>query len=341
MKLRTCLILVLVSAGCGPGDNGTTSTNQDAPQPARRRAHADAHKPEKTTAEDQPTVDPWDALPEPKIDIQGGWLRVEAVQTGDAWGWRLNGKAVGIEAIKEAVGKYASVVNLTEGMTGLNEQAISDNVVVFSAPPAASSRQFLQLIELGAIARIWRFVAELAPSGEAVHRMWSYLPVDDGTDLRFVPPPEQEPEKETTFPKDEDGVAESPPSEWLPLLNLSVRAASTDVLVFSTAVDGTDPKECAGTRFKRAEIADAWSKDRYRELRKSLAKALLARQKAGSSTMDAIEIYSKLKNEYVPWGAVFLAMDAVDLANNAPGRGSLPKLFVTHKFIDARGAYGD
>ena len=128
--------------------------------------------------------------------------------------------------------------------------------------------------------------------------------------------------------------------------NLSELGASASVL---GVIGDDEPGEKLRSLLTDADIdtqalvTNGWNETLYRDTRKQLALGLLTRQGTGKQALDTVEISPmgdiSAGGPYAPWSALFLAMDAADLANNAPNRGDTPKLFTSFRFTDALGNF--
>jgi hypothetical protein len=352
------LVLLAVSACGRVGGENSVAPAKSSPHPnAAQTSVNQAPRPvSQNQAKPQPD-DPWKDVPEPEVNPDDKWLWIDAVRAGDTWQLEVYGRRIqpNSKELRNILVEYASRVDPAAELAGISKEGIreglSENPVVFCAPPEASSQLFLSVIETCAHARIWRFVVECSPADVRPRQLWHCLPVDD---YLSPPPPEMKPEIETESPKDDGAEPEAPGAApegelleeegWKPRprIDLALVFAEDGTCRFRTRINGKQGKLHIATKFMPADLTEGrWNDALYLKLRKAMAIGLRSRQGQGRDAISQVDVASKSGKQYIPWGALFLAMDAAELANNAPERGDRPKLFVTHRFTDALGRYGD
>jgi hypothetical protein len=308
----------LLLAACGSGNNGP-KVNQYA---GGANAGGDNTTP---AGEDNPDN-------EPDVATNDKWLRVEATGEGDRFKWQIDGKDVSAEKLGKQLESYAAETNELNGMPGPNQDDISSNPVVFASGPKTSSRAFCAFIEKLVMARTYRFVVELNTPGQPARRIWQQLPVDRG--LRAA---------------DENGHDGLPdPADFARAytdyklhLNAYVRAGNSRFEIHKGGQKRVPVSEAA---FKITDLLkDGWNNEVYTKAREKLAAALMTAQGTGKNAKDWVEICpledAVQGGKYAPWSVLFMAMDAVDLANNDPDRGNRPRLFTSFHFTDALSDY--
>lgn len=319
MKYAIVACLICLLAACGGADPG----NGQNASPARDGNAA--HDP----APDGPGAST--TVPEPEVKVHASWLRVEATADAENYKWAVNGEQADADRLQKLLGEYADRVDSAAQLRGKDKAGISPNPVVFSSGPDVTSQAFYGLIELMVSANMYRFIVELAVEGRAPRRIWQQFPVDEG-----LTPPE------------EDGDALSDPRDWLRAqadwrFHLRV-ARDGNNYVYETYLKPREATTHEDTRFSLDELLKGgWNDSLYTGVRGKLAQALLTRQGAGKAALEEVEITPMRDvlegGPYAHWGPVFLAMDAIDLANNSPGRGERPTLFTMFRFTDALERY--
>ncbi|MCB9933248.1 MAG: hypothetical protein H6841_07500 [Planctomycetes bacterium] len=261
------------------------------------------------------------------MKVHAAWMRVEAKSDGDKYRWLVNGEQADADRLQKLLGEYAEKLDSTAELRGKNKDGISPNPVVFSSGPDVTSQAFYGLIELMVSANMYRFIVELSVEGRAPRRIWQQFPVDEGLN-----------------PVEQDGDALSDPRDWL-------RAQADWKFYLRVVRDGNNyvyetylkPREATtheDTRFSLDQLLQGgWNESLYASVRGKLTQAILTRQGSGKAALEEVEITPMRDvvkgGPYAHWAPVFLAMDAIDLANNSPGRGERPDLFTMFRFTDA------
>lgn len=316
-----CLLILFLLAACGaektptvPSVSNIGNTNS-APQ---------ANEPV------DPARDTWDSIPEPVVDTERAWLRVEAAAKGEDYRWSVNGQDTDVDSMQRILTEYAEKIDHGANMKGAIADGISANPVVFSAGPEVTSQAFYAMLELIVSARLYRFIVELNVEGQSPRRIWQTLPHDRGLEL------------------ESDGDALPDPREFMLTQNkykfyLKVRRDERNY-DYIVSTGSKDRRPVPDTLFSLDDLLkDGWNEALYRDRRKALAKELLTSQGTGEDAKDVFEITPMgdilADKLYAHWAPVFLAIDAADLANNAPDRGDCPQLFTMFRFTDALELY--
>lgn len=304
--------IALMLTACGSGDNKPKVNQYASPdKPCSSEAASD------TTVATRPE-----------------WLKIGASGSQGAVSWTLDGEATDLESLEKLLDAYGDLTDQPAGLSGRDEEGISENPLVFSAGPEVTSQAFGIMLELMVSARIYKVVVELAVPGQPTRRLWSQLPVDRGLDSgSFVPPPPPMPgESPEMIPS---------PRFWM-LTMLVVRDA--DNYQYQSGMDAAGRMSHPETKFQMADLLkDGWNETLYTEMRETLSKVILKRQGTGQQAVKRLEIGLTSSSEtdavYSQWAAVFLLMNAVEVANYADDRGDRPELTTTFKFTDALGKY--
>lgn len=305
------LTITLLLAGCGAGNA------PDVPPPGNAAANKAATN----------TDDPWKSIPEPTAAVNPNWLNIVATGEGDDFSLTIDGKKKDAEALSAELSTYASQRNESAELRGANSDGISGNPVVFTAGPKVSSQAFYATLELMVKASLYRFVVELEVTGQKTRRIWQQLPLDEGLEI---------------LPDSRDGDGLPDPGDYVNTQNdykfYLALVQDGQKYDFVSHIDGKAKKTEANIDMQ-ALVNNGWNESLYRETRKQLALGLLTRQGTGKQALDTVEISPmgdvSAGGPYALWGAMFLAMDAADLANNAPGRGDCPDLFTSFRFANA------
>jgi hypothetical protein len=178
-------------------------------------------------------------------------------------------------------------------------------------------------------AKIWRYLVELEVSGREPRRVWQQLPVDRGlsdTDGDGLP--------------DLEEFAAAADRRRVEVYVVTVGGS----YIYETSVDNGDREAHADTRFSMTDLLkDGWNEQLYTARRQTLADVILARQgsEGASAWVQITPMRSVLDGsaDFAPWGALFLALDAISFANDMPGRGQRPRLFSSLRFTDALSKY--
>ncbi|MCA8918853.1 MAG: hypothetical protein KDB32_07230 [Planctomycetes bacterium] len=315
---KTLLILTtaLLLGGCGAGN----APNVPPPDATGNN-----------TACNTDDADPWKSIPEPTASVNQNWLNIVATGEGDDFNLSIDGKKKDADALSAELSTYASQRNESAELRGANAEGISGNPVVFTAGPKVSSQAFYATLELMVKASLYRFVVELEVTGQKTRRIWQQLPLDEGLEI---------------LPDSRDGDGLPDPGDYANALNdykfYLALVQDGQKYDFVSHIDGKAKKTEANID-TQALVNNGWNEALYRETRKQLALGLLTRQGTGKQALDTVEISPmgdiSAGGPYALWSALFLAMDAADLANNAPNRGDTPKLFTSFRFTDALGNF--
>ena len=246
----------------------------------------------------------------------------------------VEGEVVDKKALEDLMATYAKKGDGPNKLEGANADGISSNPVVFSSGPEVSSQAFLAMFQLMVSKMMYRVVTELETPGHPARRIWVQAPVDEG----ITAPIEED--------RQDDGLPD--PGDF-------ARAYTDYKLYLYTYPDGGDCRfELRRGGEGRVPVSEAalgmekllkggWDDAVYTTAREKLAASILTRQGKGEEAKDGAEICpmkdASSDGDYAPWAAVFLAIDAIDLANNRKNRGDRPKLFTTFRFTDALGLY--
>lgn len=311
--------VALMLTACSPGDN-KPKINQYA-------------SPDSACSSD----DASEAASDTTVATRPEWLKIGASGSQGAVSWKVNGDASDLESMEKLLDAYGDLKDQPAGLSGRDEEGISENPLLFSAGPQVSSQAFGMLLEMMVSARIYRVAVELAVPGQPVRRLWSQLPVDRGLDDgSYVPSPDSLPRMPGEAPD------MSPLNRYSMLTMLVVRDA--DSYQYQSGIDAAARMSHPETKFQMADLLkDGWNETLYTDMRETLSKLILKRQGPGPQALKRLEIglTSSIEPDavYSQWAAVFLLMNAVEVANYATDRGDRPELITTFRFTDALAKY--
>jgi hypothetical protein len=147
------------------------------------------------------------------IKLHPSWFVVSTgEQTADQVSYNIKGRHRTVKEVQAAMTEYAG--SKADGLPGLNADDISDNPVVLRMKPNAPAQQAMAFIEMMVHAKIAPFYFVLEGGTERIFKL--RLPVDGGLEkYAEPPPPEQPPENEVEFPRDEPGTADPTTDEHI------------------------------------------------------------------------------------------------------------------------------
>lgn len=231
-------------------------------------------------------------------------LRIEVKTHAGGYAWFLNDEAkpTNIDAIWTELKTYAMAVDSAAGLTGLGPDGISENPVVFRAPFGMPGNYLYSFVEMCASEMLYRTRLELSREGTG--------PLSVSLDL----------------PKDE-GLSSGPPEEMLKL-RASLREGLVEYHLGLWTANGDMSLVGNATHSPSKLVAGGWNASLYESKKGALVNAILAAEANAQVKPEGMLI--KLDTDKtVPWGSIFLALDAVEALNSLPTRSDEDRLPVT------------
>lgn len=310
--LLTLPVIGMLIAACGPQPAQSNSSANAGARNAPMNKAAVPTPEIKLPDEPEKPAREW---PLPTAEVDDSWpvlLVKPNPQSATLLDYSFNGSKPGHSSNAErAIKDY--ITGMVGGGRDRDYEKLNQLGAVFRCTPSLSA----QAIEDGWGMLRWNFATAVIE-----------LPIDDGSALRLAhkrvfeatkptvepPPPEQPPENEAEFPKDDGEDSEYADTRcW-------VRAVvDRNTGTYGIALmHGMLRRNFSSTAFKGAEL---WADDKvnaaeYRRVRDALVKALLAEFKPGTNVHIDFQQANKPKGatRYIPGAAFFLMWDAVGIA---------------------------
>lgn len=308
---RVAAGFLLLVAGCGGAD---PVGNAPANAPVARGGPVDGPAPDIKLPDDTPV--PAREWPMPTAEVDETWpvlLASQNPQSASLLDYSFNG------------GK--------PGHSSYARQAAEEYIARFAGE--WSSRDYAKLNQTGAVFPVAPSLSAMAIEYGWGMLTWSFatvvleLPTNEGPPLRHVrqrvfkapnpsdepPPPEQPPESQVEFPKDEDADAPEPIDERCWVRAVVDRNAGTYGIAL---MHGELRRNFSATAF---DGTDLWADDKintaeYRRVRDALVNRLLQELKPGTNVHIDFQQANKPKGvtRYIPCAVFFLMWDAARLA---------------------------
>ena len=218
-------------------------------------------------------------------------LRIDVRKENGAYNWFLNGgcTSADVDSLRKATSDFAEVVDERVGLTGRDVDGVSHNVVIFTAPPDAPAMWFLQAAEQLVSHLLYRVEAHLVSArGERV-------PVE--------------------LPRDE-GL-----SYFYNSLHLAV-TVSNGTIQFAIGLTPEDQQSIEGATLKLSELDGGdWNSAIWQTAAAELSRSLQESEKRTTGRRPGIvrDILIAVEDD-LPWGALFIVLDALDRASTDDGR---------------------
>jgi hypothetical protein len=242
------------------------------------------------------------AEPDIKADKRPSYLLIRSAKSGDAIEMYLNDETTpsNLDAFKKAIKEHAARKDLASGLPGPDKDGFSANLIVFRAPPDASSLPFFAIAELASRVLAYRIHAQLEVSRSD--------PMEVHVDLRNAGP------------------------GFRPIRG-ALSTGPGDPVPFTFGIGRSDPQLIAGVAFTIDEVAKGgWNPEEYSRVRAALVASLQEHQEKLGEWCDEIAVSPvtvdtdrTARSDYASWAAVFVAVDAIGKIE--PPKGKLkPKV---------------
>ncbi|MCA8912590.1 MAG: hypothetical protein KDB82_12870 [Planctomycetes bacterium] len=223
-------------------------------------------------------------------------LRIEVRKHDGAYKWFLNDRLqpTNDEAVHEALEAYSEVVDERAGLEGREPDGVSENPIIFAAPPEAPAKPLMHVIEHVVGVMAYRLRAELQRPGNQPLSVLVELPRDEGL----------------SFTQNS--------------LKLAIVQKGEGVRFMASPAYG-DNRAVEHVSFRLSEAAQGgWNDAAYSSVVAKLRDALLrAERQAGESARNVCIPYGSAQDD-IQWVTLFVALAAIRDASESKSRTGPP-----------------